>query len=308
MARLMHNYSTGPQEMKFVVLIFFLFSSVASLAQTPKDSLTKLPDSVKISDTSRIDSLKANTAKADTAKIDTAKGKAVAPDTLKNDIARIDSVNTNVLKADSVKAANVLTPLPVSIKIPRSGDLTTPGRNSYGGLLNDDPIYNPRYPLLVPASRVILADAFTWATDRYIFNYDWARISATTWKNNLRMGWEWDNDKFGINFIGHPHSGNVYFNIARSNGYNFWQSFPFAVEGSLIWEYFGENTRPSINDIINTPVSGAFLGEVVYRISSNILDDRTRGAERFFREFFAGIINPPRALNRLTQGKMFRVT
>jgi hypothetical protein len=60
--------------------------------------------------------------------------------------------------------------------------------------------------------------------------------------------------------------------------------------------------------LINTPLSGAFLGEVLYRISSNILDDRSRGTERFWRELFAGIVNPTRALNRLTQGKMFRVT
>ena len=118
----------------------------------------------------------------------------------------------------------------------------------------------------------------------------------------------WDDDHFGTNFIGHPHSGNIYFNIARSNGYSFWGSLPFAVGGSLMWEYFGENTQPSKNDIINTPISGMFLGEVLYRISSNILDDRARGANRFWRELIAGILNPPRALNRLTQGKMFRVT
>jgi hypothetical protein len=80
-----------------------------------------------------------------------------------------------------------------------------------------------------------------------LFNYEWARISPSTWKYNIQKGWEWDEDRFGINFIGHPYSGSYYFNIARSNGYNFWQSFPFAVEGSLLWEYFGENTRPSIN-------------------------------------------------------------
>lgn len=180
--------------------------------------------------------------------------------------------------------------------------------NKYGGLLNDDPEYNPKLPWYVPATRVVLADVTTWAMDRFIFNYDWSRIGPSTWKYNIQKGWEWDNDRFGVNFIGHPYSGSQYFNIARSNGYNFWQSFPFAVEGSLIWEYFGENTRPSINDIINTPVSGAYLGEVMYRLSSNILDDRTRGGERFFRELLAGIIDPPRALNRLTQGKMFRVT
>ena len=180
--------------------------------------------------------------------------------------------------------------------------------NKYGDLLNDDPAYNPRYKWYVPASKVITTNIFNWATAKYIFKYDWPASSISDWKRNLKSGWEWDSDKFGINFIGHPHSGNYYFNIARSNGYSFWGSSPFAIEGSVVWEYFGENTRPSINDVINTPISGMLLGEILYRVSSNILDDRTRGAERVWREIFAGIINPSRALNRLTQGKMFRVT
>jgi hypothetical protein len=177
-----------------------------------------------------------------------------------------------------------------------------------GRLLDDDPAYNPRYPWWKPALGVVGTNVFSWSISRYLYKYDWAKISPTTWKNNIKNGWEWDNDRFGINFIGHPHSGNTYFNEARSNGYSYWGSFPFAVGGSLMWEYFGENSKPSINDIINTPISGAFLGEVLYRVSSNILDDRTRGRERVFRELFAALINPPRALNRLTQGKMFRVT
>ena len=181
-------------------------------------------------------------------------------------------------------------------------------RNAYGDLLNDDPVYNPRSPWTIVAFRVATTNVFSWALSRYVFNYDWARISTTTWKNNLKGGWEWDDDRFGVNFIGHPHSGNNYFNIARSNGYSFWGSYPFAIGGSFMWEYFGENTKPSRNDLINTPVSGAFLGEVLYRISSNILDDRTYGRERVFREILAGLINPTRALSRFTQGKMFRHT
>lgn len=180
--------------------------------------------------------------------------------------------------------------------------------NAYGDLLDDDPHYNRRYPVIIPALRVVAADAFSWATARYVFDFDWARVSPSVWKQNLKAKWEWDNDRFGINFIGHPHSGSNYFNVARSNGYSFWASWPFAIGGSFLWEYFGENTAPSKNDLINTPVSGAFLGEILYRISSNILDDRKRGRPRVFREIVAGIIDPTRALNRLTQGKMFRVT
>lgn len=190
-------------------------------------------------------------------------------------------------------------------------DTNPPARskyNMYGDLLNDDPVYNRRYAWWKPALRVAFADAFTWGIDRYILNADFSHIGPSTWKTNLREGWEWDTDRFGVNFIGHPYSGTMYFNIARSNGYSYWQSLPYAVEGSLIWEYFGENTRPSYNDIINTPISGAFLGEVLYRLSSNILDESARGASRVWREIIAGIIDPSRALNRFTQGKMFRHT
>lgn len=75
-----------------------------------------------------------------------------------------------------------------------------------------------------------------------------------------------------------------------------------------MWEYFGENNLPSYNDIINTSVTGSFLGEIMYRLSSNILDDRTTGSERFLKELGAAVISPTRFLNRLIQGKLTRVT
>ncbi|MEO7984715.1 MAG: DUF3943 domain-containing protein, partial [Bacteroidota bacterium] len=184
----------------------------------------------------------------------------------------------------------------------------TTGHNKYGDLLQDDPVYNPKYACWKPAVRVLAADLFNWSVARYIYKFDWAKVTPADWKNNFKKGPEWDVDGFGINFIGHPHTGNFYFNVARSNGYSYWGSLPFAIEGSVLWEYLGENTRPSYNDLINTPVSGMFLGEIFYRLSSNVLDDRTRGGQRVFREIVAGILNPSRAFNRLTQGKMFRVT
>ncbi len=179
--------------------------------------------------------------------------------------------------------------------------------NMYGDLLNDDSAYNHRAKWLKPASRIFLTNVVNSASSRYVFDYDWARISLKTWDYNLKHGFEWDTDGFGTNFIGHPHTGSTYFSVPRSNGYGYFASMAFAAGGSLMWEYFGENSRPSVNDIINTPISGALLGEIFYRLSSNVLDDRTHGRERVFREILAGIINPSRALNRLTQGKMFRV-
>ena len=191
---------------------------------------------------------------------------------------------------------------------PKSPLIDTTVKNKYGDLLNDDIKYNKKYPIWKPAVEVFGINTFIWSFDRFAMNAPYSHIGPSTWKYNIQKGWEWDDDRFGINFVGHPYSGSLYFNAARSQGYNYWQSFPYAVAGSLMWEYFGENTRPSYNDFINTPVNGAFLGEVFYRVSSNILDDRVSGGNRAFREIVAGIIDPVRGLNRLLEGKSFRHT
>jgi hypothetical protein len=187
-----------------------------------------------------------------------------------------------------------------------SGD--TVRHNMYGDLIEDNPAYIQRSPWWLCAIRVAGNNVVTWAFDRYIFNADFARIGFNSWSHNLKTGFEWDTDRFGMNYFFHPYSGAGYFNAARANGYGFYESVPFAFGGSLMWELFGENTLPSVNDLINTTVTGAFLGEVTYRLSSDFLDDRTTGSERVFRELLAGIINPGRAFGRLLQGKFTRVT
>jgi hypothetical protein len=180
--------------------------------------------------------------------------------------------------------------------------------NMFGDLLNDDTLYNKKYPIWIPLVEVPGFNVLLWSINRYVSNADFARIGPNTWSHNLKTGWEWDMDRFGMNFLAHPYSGGLNFTSARANGYNFWESVPFAIGGSLMWEYFGENTLPSYNDIINTPISGAAYGEILYRLSSNLLDDRTTGLERFLRELGAAAISPTRFFNRLVQGKLTRVT
>jgi hypothetical protein len=175
-------------------------------------------------------------------------------------------------------------------------------------LRNDDPEYNKRYPVWAVALGVVFQNVLTWTIDRFVFNYDFSRIGPDSWSHNFKTGWEWDTDKLGMNFFFHPYTGGGYFNAARSNGYGYFESVPFALMGSLMWEYFGETTLPAYNDLINTTASGALFGEIFYRLTSNILDDRTTGVERFFREFGAFILSPGRGLSRLLEGKLARVT
>ena len=141
-----------------------------------------------------------------------------------------------------------------------------------------------------------------WAFDRYIRKADFAYINGRTIKDNLKHGFVWDNDAMGTNMFMHPYHGSLYFNSARSNGYNFWQSGLFAFGGSFMWEMFMENEYPSTNDIIATPIGGMALGEVTYRVSDLILDDRKTGWSRFGLEFAGFLVSPMRGLTRIING------
>lgn len=145
-----------------------------------------------------------------------------------------------------------------------------------------------------------------WAFDRFALNADFARINMHTIKNNFKTGPVWDTDMFSTNLVAHPYHGSLYFNAARSNGMNFWQSVPFAAGGSLMWEFFMENEPPSINDLMATTFGGVELGEITYRLSDLFLDNRTSGAERVAREVLSGLISPVRGINRLITGESWK--
>ena len=142
-----------------------------------------------------------------------------------------------------------------------------------------------------------------WSFDRYIRHGEYSYISWNTIKENFRHGFEWDNDQLLTNIFAHPYNGSLYYNAARSNGYNFWQSSLFTIGGSAMWEMFMEREYPSTNDIIATPVGGTALGEVLYRLSDLVIDDRTEGWERAGREVAAFVLSPMRGLTRVVTGR-----
>ncbi|MDR3350076.1 MAG: DUF3943 domain-containing protein [Prevotellaceae bacterium] len=157
-----------------------------------------------------------------------------------------------------------------------------------------------------PVAEITGLNAGVWAFDRYILNEEGARISIHSIRNNLGRKFILDNDSFSTNLFSHPYHGGLYFNTARANGMNFWQSIPFAVFGSYMWETVWEKCPPSLNDIIATPLGGMAMGEVTHRLSHLLLDDSKRGWARFLREFLAGIISPADLLNRALSGKAWK--
>lgn len=145
-----------------------------------------------------------------------------------------------------------------------------------------------------------------WAFDRYVQKGHYAYISWNTIKENFKHGFEWDDDHLSTNMFAHPYNGSIFFNAGRSNGFNFWQSELFALGGSAMWEMFMEREYPSTNDIIATPIGGAALGEVFYRTSDLILDDRSSGGERFGRELAAFLVDPMKGINRIVTGAAWK--
>lgn len=143
--------------------------------------------------------------------------------------------------------------------------------------------------------------------DRYALNTDFAQTTLNSLKRNFTDGMVWDNDFFITNLFAHPYHGNLYFNAARSNGLSFWESAPYALGGSLMWEFLGETEPPAINDIIATTCGGIAIGEMTHRLSLTVLDDRDRGGSRFLREAAATIINPIKGLHRILSGDAWRV-
>lgn len=163
------------------------------------------------------------------------------------------------------------------------------------------PGFNKKHPWWALMEDVGI-NVFVQSIDRYAFNFEYAKISPSSFWDNVQHGFVWDNDYFSTNQFAHPYHGNLYFNTARNNGLGFFASYPYALGGSLMWEFWGETDPPAINDVLSTSIGGAAIGEVMYRTSSLILNDSQRGMNRFLREFAAGVVNPIRAFNRIIHG------
>jgi hypothetical protein len=153
------------------------------------------------------------------------------------------------------------------------------------------------------AGEVVLINGIVWAFDEFVKNAPFTQVSPRSWYENIKKGFTWDDNHFSNNQIAHPYHGQLYFNAARTNGFNYWASVPFAIAGSFLWECCGETHRMAINDWVATSIGGTALGEMLYRVSSTVLDNTATGSERTWREIGALLLNPVRGVNRLTSGR-----
>lgn len=108
--------------------------------------------------------------------------------------------------------------------------------------------------------------------NRVIDQQPYGNITPQTMWSNLTTPWVWDNDEFYINQLYHPYQGSMYFVAGRANGLNFWQSMIPTMYGVLTWEYLMETEIQSLNDLIITPMSGIYVGEILHRTYQEVED------------------------------------
>jgi hypothetical protein len=129
---------------------------------------------------------------------------------------------------------------------------------------------------------LISAIGVLWVLPESVSKWDKNSIrkgSATDkWEKNINTGPILDEDEFFINYLGHPVSGAIYYSMARNDGLDPFESFLFSFSMStFFWEYGYESLAeiPSIQDLVSTPVVGAFMGEYMHYLEQEL--DKNKG-------------------------------
>ena len=192
----------------------------------------------------------------------------------------------------------------------------TPSINNWGNVqLPDDEIdykyktWESEKHFGIAVGELAISEFIPWALARWVRDWEdpadnWAVVGSNTWWRNINNGWEYDGDNFLTNFFAHPYHGSLFYNVGRTNGYDFWESSAWAFTGSAVWEYFGETFRPAFNDWVNTSFNGINLGEVTYRLSTMVTDNTASGSDRLISEILGTLLNPVRGFNRVISGEV----
>ena len=95
--------------------------------------------------------------------------------------------------------------------------------------------------------------------------------SMSVWWENVKNP-EIDKDDHFINYALHPYWGAAYFVRARERGFSKWESFWYSTLLSTTYEFGAEALfeEPSIQDLIITPVFGAWLGDYFMTLRADI--------------------------------------
>jgi hypothetical protein len=112
--------------------------------------------------------------------------------------------------------------------------------------------------------------------------------------DDFKQAWKkppvFDKDNAAVNYLGHPYFGMQFYLSQRNYGESPLYSFLFSAFTSTCFEYFIESwsERPSIQDLIITPIVGSILGELVFRATQEMRKDGLTTGEKVILT----VINP----------------
>lgn len=231
-------------------------------------------------------------------------GLALAATMAQVQVARAQTAARDLLMPPGTPSVAVASPL---LPLPAWAAATQEPNAAAAGELRTPESFGQNWRFLRTSAEIIATNAIMTTFGRlFMESSEGFVVSIESIHENLKAGFEWDDNSFSANNFRHPYQGGLYFNQARDNHYDFYQSSAFAFAGSWLFEYAGENHHPSVNDWINTAVGGIAFGEALYRLSSMVLDN-TATRYRAWRETAGFIVSPGRGVNRLLTGAAFAV-
>jgi hypothetical protein len=121
-----------------------------------------------------------------------------------------------------------------------------------------------------------------------------------SWQENIREVVR-DEDKWTVNYIGHPYFGAAYYIRARERGYQRGKAFWYAVALSTAYEFGIEAMfeNPSQQDLIVTPVLGSALGYYFETVRDDIRRSEARtGKLTGYDRFLLNVTDPLNYLNQ----------
>jgi hypothetical protein len=107
-----------------------------------------------------------------------------------------------------------------------------------------------------------------------------------------------DANPFRTNFVGHPISGAIYYQLARSNRLSAAESALWSVAGSTAWEAFEYTEPASLNDLVVTPIAGVALGAPLFELAAHL----DRGPHSTAAQVLAWIVAAPKKAHDAIDG------
>ncbi len=161
------------------------------------------------------------------------------------------------------------------------------------------------YTNLVMLSSSIAGHAYlvlrTHKTEDWSSKYSWQSIERT-----FTLPPKWDEDHWSFNYLVHPYMGSLTYLAWRNRGGSPLSGLLVSGLNSTLYEYLIASAiqRPSANDLIITPLTGAILGEAIFFIEKKILGQKYLSVTE---KIILTIIDPYEvARNRFRYNKMIR--